>query len=126
MIIQAIPQFFTTDLDKTMAYYADKLGFATDFKYGEPAFYGGASRDGATIFFRHVDKIPDRPQADYDEDLLDAYIAVKDAAALEKEIGAKGVTIHRELTRQPWQQIEIVVKDDDGRLICFGQDGGEG
>ena len=122
MIAAIVPQFFSTDLDKTLRYYREALGFETQFEYGEPVFYAGAIRDGLSIFFRHVDTLPSRPRDKYEAELLDAYIRVHDVKALYAEYAERDVEFFLELADRPHGFTEFVVKDNDGRLLCFGQD----
>lgn len=121
MIAAIAPQFFTVDLDATLAFYRDKLGFETQFVYGEPAFYAGAIRDGLSIFFRHVDVAPVLAPDKYEEELLDVYLIVKGIDELYADYQSRGVTFTREIGSMPWAFREFVVKDVDGRLLCFGQ-----
>lgn len=121
MIAAIVPQFFSSDLKATLAYFDKQLGFETQFEYGEPAYYAGAIRDGFSIFFRLTDGTLQRPSAKYDEELLDAYIRVDNVAALFEEYRGRDVAFHREIGDMPWGFTEFVVKDIDGRLLCFGQ-----
>ena len=41
--------FVVSDVLKSVAYYRDVLGFATEFLYGEPTFYAGVERDNVLI-----------------------------------------------------------------------------
>ena len=43
-IIGIAPQFLVDDLDRSIAYYRDQLGFEVDFVYD--SFYASVSRDG--------------------------------------------------------------------------------
>lgn len=121
MIAAIAPQFFTADLAATLQYYQDKLGFETQFIYGEPAFYAGAIRDGLSIFFRVVDSAPPQNAEKYKEEYLDAYIRVERIDDLYAEYQSRGVTFSREIGSMPWAFREFVVKDCDRRLLCFGQ-----
>lgn len=122
MMIAAIaPQFFTTDLAATLRYYEEKLGFETQFTYGQPPFYAGAIRDGFSIFFRWVASPPPQHPEKDQEELLDAYIRVERIDDLYAEYQSRGVTFSREIGSMPWAFREFVVKDGDGRLLCFGQ-----
>ena len=121
MIAKVVPQFFTSDLATTLNYYRDILGFETGFVYGEPPFYAGAVRDDASIFFRVVSAPQKYGAEKYEEELLDAYVLVKDVDALYAEYRSRGVTLVREIASMPWHFREFVVKDCDGRLLCFGQ-----
>lgn len=121
MIHQVVPQFFTTNLDATLSYYRDALGFETQFIYGEPPSYAGAIRDGQSIFFRAVDRpLPADPLKEKEE-LLDAYIVVEDIDALYAACTSRGVILARDIGSQPWAFREFVVRDCDNRLLCFGQ-----
>jgi len=122
MIRSIVPQFFTADLGRTLAYYRDALGFATSFTWGEPPSYAGVARDGQALYFRCLDRLsPPLPEKESAE-LLDAYINVADIAALHAEYRARGVAFARDLGATPWGMTEFVVRDCDGRLLAFGMD----
>lgn len=119
MIQRIAPQFFTANMAETLRYYGEQLGFECAGQYGEPPFYAIVGLDGHTIHFRLVDCVVANPDKDADE-LLDAYISVDDADSLYAEYRARGVSFARELGDMPWGAREFVVKDCDGRLLCFG------
>jgi uncharacterized glyoxalase superfamily protein PhnB len=121
MIRQIAPQFFTTDLQATLAYYRDTLGFECLGTWNNPPVYAIVARDGPRIHFRLAD--PPTPGPDkYDDELLDAYVFVENADALYAEYAARGVEFMRPLGDTPWRSREFVVKDCDGRLLAFGAD----
>ena len=119
MIRQIAPQFFTTDLRTTLAYYRDTLGFECLGTWHDPPVYAIVARDGHRIHFRVADPPAANPEK-YAEELLDAYIIIADADALYAEYRARGVEFTRALGDTPWQSREFVVKDCDGRLLAFG------
>ena len=121
MIQRIAPQFFTSALAETIAYYAESLGFDCGEPYGDPPSYAIVRRDGHPIHFRLSDCLPPHPDK-YDDELLDAYIYVGDVDALYEEYRNRGVIFSRELRDMPWRMREFVVKDCDGRLLCFGGD----
>jgi uncharacterized glyoxalase superfamily protein PhnB len=119
MIRQIAPQFFTTNMDATLAYYRDKLGFACVGAWQDPPTYALVARDERRIHFRFAD--PPTPSADkYDGELLDAYLTVDDVDGLYAEYAARGVEFARALGDTPWRSREFVVRDCDGRLLAFG------
>ena len=122
MIRQIAPQFFTTDMAATLAYYRDKLGFeclGTWPGADEPPDYAIVERDEHRIHFRFAD--PPTPNPDkYADELLDAYLFIVNADALYAEYLERGVEFTRALGNTPWQSREFVVKDCDGRLLAFG------
>jgi uncharacterized glyoxalase superfamily protein PhnB len=119
MIRQIAPQFFTTDLAATLAYYQDRLGFECLSTWHDPPVYAIVARDRHAIHFRLAP--PPTPNPDkYADELLDAYLFIEDADALYSEYAARGVAFTRDLDNTPWNSREFVVKDCDGRLLAFG------
>ena len=119
MIRQIAPQFFTTDMGATLAYYRDKLGFACVGTWADPPVYAIVARDGHRIHFRLADSPSPDPDK-YADELLDAYLFIDDADALYGEYAAGGVEFSRALDDTDWGMREFVVKDCDGRLLAFG------
>ena len=121
MIHQIAPQFFTTELAATLAYYKDKLGFACVGTWDDPPTYAIVARDQHKIHFRCAE--PPAPNPDkYADELLDAYLFIEDADALYAEYSNRGVEFTRALGDTAWRSREFVVKDCDGRLLAFGAD----
>jgi uncharacterized glyoxalase superfamily protein PhnB len=119
MIRQIAPQFFTTAMAATLAYYKDTLGFDCVGTWGDPTVYAIVTRDQHAIHFRLAD--PPTPNPDkYTDELLDAYLFIEDADALYAEYIARGAEFTRALGNTPWHCREFVVKDCDGRLLAFG------
>ena len=119
MIRQIAPQFFSTDLTPTLAYYRDKLGFACVSTWQDPPTYAIVARDEHRIHFRCAS--PPAPSPDkYGDELLDAYLFIDDADVLYAEYAARGVEFARTLGNTLWRSREFVVKDCDGRLLAFG------
>ena len=121
MIKLIVPQFFTTDMAATFSWYQDKLGFKTDFLYGEPPFYGGVIRDNQMFYFRHQDELRPFEANKYEQEFLDAMVQVNDIDALYKEFQRTGAEFQSELNKAEWGAMNFIVKDPDGRLICFAE-----
>jgi uncharacterized glyoxalase superfamily protein PhnB len=119
MIRKIAPQFFTTDIPRTLTYYKDKLGFECMGTWQDPPVYAIVARDQHAIHFRFAEPPTANPDK-YPDELLDAYLHVEDADALYAEYAARGVEFMRELGNTPWNSREFVVKDCDGRLLAFG------
>ena len=121
MIRQIAPQFFTTDLPATFAYYKYKLGFDCLGTWDDPPVYAIVARDDHRIHFRLA--TPPTPNPDkYADELLDAYLFIEDADTLYAEYADRGVEFTRALGDTPLHSREFVVKDCDGRLLAFGAD----
>src|SRR5919106_4190069 len=102
MIRQIAPQFFTTDLSATLAYYRDKLGFDCLVTWHDSPVYAIVARNEHRIHFRLAD--PPTPNPDkYADELLDAYLFIEVAGALYAEYAARGVEFTRALGDTPWR-----------------------
>ena len=121
-ITAAEPQLFVADINSSCAFFAEKLGFAVVFTYGEPPFYGQVRRGKALLNLRlicepvFVGDIRER------EELLSAGITVNSAAeirALFAEFQAAGVDFFRTLKQEPWGARTFIVRDPDGNLLLF-------
>jgi len=113
------PQFLVADLTVALAYYRDRLGFATDFVY--ESFYASVSRDGLAIHLKCASaNAAEREQRKRNEH-LDAFIGVQGIAALFDEVQAKGAVILRPLAERPWGCQDFYVEDPDGYILCFSE-----
>jgi uncharacterized glyoxalase superfamily protein PhnB len=119
MIRRIAPQFFTSNIPRTLTYYEDKLGFKCLGTWQDPPVYAIVARDQQAIHFRCAEPPTANPNK-YSDELLDAYVFIEDADALYAEYTARGVEFTRGLANMPWDSREFVVKDCDGRLLAFG------
>src|SRR5215475_14077719 len=87
------PQFLVDDLQVAIAYYRDKLGFATDFVY--ESFYASVSRDGFSIHLKCAPKtVSDRTHRKQNEH-LDVCIGVRGIEALFEVLESKAALVIR-------------------------------
>jgi len=68
-------------MNRAAKYYEQKLGFKIVFLYGDPPFYGQVGRGGARLNFRFVRNLPFNEIERRAEQLLSAYIPVRDVKA---------------------------------------------
>ena len=113
------PQFLVDNLDRSITYYCDKLGFELDFKYD--SFYAAVSRDGYAIHLKCAPKLAaDRDHRKQNEH-LDAYIAVSGVRALFDELKTRGARVLKPLEERPWACLDFYVEDPDGYIVCFSE-----
>jgi catechol 2,3-dioxygenase-like lactoylglutathione lyase family enzyme len=113
------PQFLVDDLDRTIAYYRNQLGFELDFRY--ESFYAAVTRDGLAIHLKCAPKSSaDREQRKQNEH-LDAYISVSGIGALFNELEARGAHILKPLEKRPWACLDFYVEDPEGYILCFSE-----
>jgi catechol 2,3-dioxygenase-like lactoylglutathione lyase family enzyme len=125
-ILSAEPQLFVSDIKSSCAFFAEKLGFAVVFTYGEPPFYAQVTRGGASLTLRHVDAPVIDPVLRDREELLSGSLTVAtraDIEALFREYQASGVTFFQELKDEPWGAKDFIVRDIDGNLLLFAGPG---
>src|SRR5436190_3123029 len=91
MIRQIAPQFFTTEIPVTLAYYKDKLGFECLGTWQDPPVYAIVARDQHSIHFRCAQP-PTANSDKYADELLDAYLFIEDADALYDEYAARATS----------------------------------
>lgn len=113
------PQFLVDDLDRSIAYYRDRLGFSLDFIYED--FYASVSRDGFAIHLKCAPKLAaDRAHRKQNEH-LDAFIAVSGVRQLFAELQTRAANVIKPLEEQPWNAIDFYVEDPDGHILCFSE-----
>ena len=69
MIRQIAPQFFTTDILRTLSYYEDKLGFERLGTWQDPPVYAIMARDQHAIHFRCAEPPKVNPHKYTDEQM---------------------------------------------------------
>ncbi len=118
----AEPVLYVSDFSAALAFYTQKLGFAVDFAYGEPPFFGVVTRDAARLCLRQVAGPVFAGDIRAREELLSASITLDTATALKRlflDFQAAGVPFHLPLKTQPWGARNFILRDPDGNLILF-------
>ena len=113
------PQFLVGDLQRSIDYYCQCLGFELDFIY--ESFYASVSRDGCAIHLKCAAKTEADRAHRKQQEHLDAYIAVSNAAALHHELQTRGALVTKPLEERPWSSRDFYVEDPDGYILCFSE-----
>ena len=127
--VAAVPQFAVPDLVQTTEYYRDVLGFQiAGYWDGErvslvpdtsPVF-AIVWRDNVRVFFNRADG-PD-VRAGRAEEAPDVYLRIVGVDALAEELRTSGAEIIDGPEDRIYGQRELVVKDCNGLILCFGED----
>ena len=115
-------QLFVADIQASCDFYTGKLGFAVDFVYGNPPFYGQVTRDNAHLSLRHVDEPVFAGDVREREGLLSASITVGSADEIKQlflSYQAMDVALHQTLKQESWGATTFIVVDPDGNLVLF-------
>jgi catechol 2,3-dioxygenase-like lactoylglutathione lyase family enzyme len=113
---------YVRDLKAATDFFTTKLGFAVDFAYGNPPFYGQVSRDNARLALRSMDEPAFAGDIREREELLSASITVassEEIRSLFLTYEAADVPFAQTLRDEPWGARTFIVKDPDGNLILF-------
>ena len=117
------PSFIVSNVDQTIAFYRDKLGFETRFQ--EPAqdpFFAVIGRDGAQILVKAhkgISPIPNHQRHPWIR--WDAFVYVADPDALAAEFAEHGAAFSAPLqdTHDGLRGFEIT--DPNGYVLFFGR-----
>jgi predicted lactoylglutathione lyase len=113
---------FVRDINASCEFFVSRLGFAVDFVYGDPPFYGQVSRDNVKLALRHVDEPVFAGDIREREDLVLASITVASAEEIKQlflTYQSADVPFHQTLKKEPWGARTFIVEDLDGNLILF-------
>jgi catechol 2,3-dioxygenase-like lactoylglutathione lyase family enzyme len=112
------PVFQVADLNRSLSYYRDRLGFDLEFNY--EGFYASVVRDGCRVHLNCAVP-PERDQAAFEAaEHLDACFVVRDAEALASRFQSTGAAFSVPLRSMPYGR-EFYLKDPDGHILGFVQ-----
>jgi uncharacterized glyoxalase superfamily protein PhnB len=115
-------QLFVANINSSCDFYTNKLGFAVEFVYGDPPYYGQVIRDNARLNLRLVCEPVFAGDVRKREHLLSASITVATANEIKQlflSYQAAGVSFHQALKKEPWGARTFIVSDPDENLILF-------
>ena len=116
------PSFIVSDLDSTIAFYRDKLGFEVRFREADAPWFAVIGREGAQLFIKSEGGIKPVPNHTRHRHLrLDAFIYVADPEALADEFAAKGVSFSTPFNKNTSDGLTgFELADPDGYILFFG------
>ena len=117
------PCFIVSDVNRTVAFYCDKLGFESRFRESDDdPFFAIVGRDRAQLFVKTEKNVLPQPNHTRHEFMrLDAFVYVEDPDALALEFSGRGVDFSSPLkdTHDGLRGFEI--RDPDGYVLFFGR-----
>lgn len=113
------PQLRTTDLEASIRFYVEKLGFALAFRWQD--FYAGVRAGDAVVHLKRVDAADPSIAHVIAGDHVHLYIHVDDIDALHDDLMSHGVALVAGPVDRPWNTREIVLRDDQGHTLYFSQ-----
>jgi catechol 2,3-dioxygenase-like lactoylglutathione lyase family enzyme len=110
------PLLLVADLDRSLAFYSERLGFELDFRYED--FYAGMAKGSFTIHFKCGRPDPaERENRKKNED-LDLVFAVSAIGELYSAMKGGPVPIVQPLREMPYGK-DFYISDPDGYIISF-------
>jgi catechol 2,3-dioxygenase-like lactoylglutathione lyase family enzyme len=116
------PLFVVSDLQRSLAFYRDRLGFEVTYEAPDPdPFFAIVARDGVRVMLKVADigALPNR--ARHPDARWDAYIHVPDPDALAAELRDRGMPLTPTDTDDGLRGFELA--DQDGYVFFFGRPG---
>ena len=116
------PFFIVKDLQASIAYYRDRLGFQLDFQGpNDGRYYARVSRDGIGIMLKAIapDMLPCPNHTRHKWARWDAYIYTLDPDALFGEFKGRGVSFVKELSFIDEGLWGFEIADADGYVLAF-------
>lgn len=118
-ILRVIAQLRTTDLDATIRFYTEQLGFSLAFRHED--FYAGIGVGDQLLHLKRVDSAD--PSIAFVEagGHLHLYFETGDVDAYAATLAQRGVRLLQPPNNTAWHTREMALLDDQGHTLYFGQ-----
>lgn len=103
-----------SDVEASLKFYTEQLGFTDSWSIGTPPTYGGAKVGDFEMHVRRVENVAPGTG-------LGLYIEVEDVDGLYGQCVAKGLRLVDEVADRPYKMRDFMVSDPDGIEIGFGK-----
>lgn len=117
------PFFIVSDVDQTVAFYRERLGFETTFREPDRSpFFAIVRRDGAQVFVKSDRDVTPLPNPRRHPSMRwDAYVYAAEPDALAAEFAERGAAFSTPLkdTHDGLRGFEVT--DPDGYVLFFGR-----
>jgi catechol 2,3-dioxygenase-like lactoylglutathione lyase family enzyme len=121
-LVSISPFFIVKDLQASIAFYRERLGFRLDFQGPEgDVYYAGVSRDGIGIMLKAIlpDVLPCPNHTRHPWARWDAYIYTLDPDTLFDEFRQRDVSFVKELSLIDDGLWGFEITDGDGYVLAF-------
>ncbi len=116
------PYFMVCNLEASLAYYHQALGFNMPELWGDPPRFAMPSREGFTFMLHQAEGGADVNTIRDQGGTWDAYIWINDADSLFSKFQEEGAIFEYEpCIQEEYDMKEFAVRDPDGHIIAFGQ-----
>lgn len=120
-VLSSTPLFVVADLQRSLQFYRQVLGFGEPSVWGEPPCFAMLCRDGFEVMLS-VGEGETRPTPNGPSGCWDAYLRITDVAAETAALAAAGAALAKGPTDTFYRMREIEIVDPDGYRWCLAQD----
>jgi catechol 2,3-dioxygenase-like lactoylglutathione lyase family enzyme len=120
-VLTTTPLFVVSDLQRSIDFYCQKLGFEEPSVWGEPPCFAMTFRDGFELMLSLTEGAA-TPKPNGPHGVWDVYVRVTDLDAELAALNEAGVLIDRGPVKMMYDMREIDIVDPDGYRICLAQD----
>ena len=110
------PQFVVADIDRSIEFYTQKLGFEVEFRYED--FYAGIVNQGFSIHLKSGNPVTDKRKNKGENQDLDLVFSVGGVEDLYNELVNKFIEVTQPLCDRPYGK-EFYIADPDGYILAF-------
>lgn len=114
-----IPFLPVRNLEETIQFYRDVLGFHSEWYWGDPPTDAGIGRDGLNLLFVKNEKFAELLTNSGER--LEICLFVSNVDEIFRELKNKHVQMVSELRNEPWQVREFSIIDCNGYLLRIGE-----
>ncbi len=114
------PHFFVRDLEASLRFYVDVLGFEAPEVWGEPPVFAMPHRDGFVVMLNQANPEYVRPNGAFG--CWDAYFWCDDVDAFWEAIKDNVDVVHGPEDRAGYGMREVGLRDIDGYMLVFAHD----
>jgi catechol 2,3-dioxygenase-like lactoylglutathione lyase family enzyme len=118
-IARIIPQLRTRNLASTIAFYTTRLGFTLEFEYDD--FYAGVRADGNMVHLKRIEETDPSIEFVDEGGHFHLYLETDDIEGTAERLKRAGVPLERDVHERAWATRELVIRDDQGHTLYFGQ-----
>ena len=115
-ITRMSPQFLVKEMERSISFYAQQLGFDVEFRVED--FYTGLVKDGFSIHLKLGCPSEEERTNKKENNDLDIVFNVQGVDELYREYLEKGIEIVQPLCEQPYGR-EFYISDPDGYILAF-------
>jgi catechol 2,3-dioxygenase-like lactoylglutathione lyase family enzyme len=122
MPLSIAPFFIVRNLQASISYYVDRLGFRLEFQGPDgDVYYAGVTREGASVMLKEIapEVLPQPNHTRHPWARWDAYVSTSNPDSLYEEFHGRGVSFVKELSFIDDGLWGFEVADADGYVIAF-------